>query len=59
MYHYRIMQMQETGEEVHAPCQDFEFLWEAEDWIDENQDQYEESSFWIEKISPMFPYTEE
>ncbi len=45
---YRIMQTQETGEQVNVHetnCKD-----DAYDWIEDNADQYPESSFHVEPI---------
>lgn len=47
MAEFRVMQVTETGEEFWA----FEGTEDACDaWIDENASQYEESSFYIERI---------
>ena len=51
---YRIMQTQETGEQVNVhetACED-----DAYDWIEDNADQYPESSFHVEPISSGSPY---
>lgn len=53
---YRIMQTQETGEEVNVHetnCED-----DAYDWIEDNADQYPESTFTVERIEPARPYYE-
>ena len=47
---YRIMQRMETGEEVHAPCSDFSNEDDAFDWLEANEKQYPESTFWVEKV---------
>lgn len=47
---YRVMQRMETGEEVHAPCEDFSSEDDALDWIEANEYQYPESYFWVERI---------
>ena len=52
--HYRIMQTQETGEQVNVhetACED-----DAYDWIEDNADQYPESSFHVEPISSGLPF---
>lgn len=51
---YRIMQTQETGEQVNVHetnCED-----DAYDWIEDNADQYPESSFHVEPIRSGSPY---
>lgn len=51
---YRIMQTQETGEQVNVhetDCED-----DACDWIEDNAEQYPESSFHVEPIEPDRPY---
>ena len=51
---YRIMQTQETGEQVNVhetTCEDA-----AHDWIEDNADQYPESSFHVEPISSDLPF---
>lgn len=51
---YRIMQTLETGEEVNVhetDCED-----DAYDWIEDNAEQYPESSFHVEPISSGSPY---
>lgn len=51
---YRIMQTLETGEEVNVHetnCED-----DAYDWIEDNAEQYPESSFHVEPIEPARPY---
>jgi hypothetical protein len=47
MSRYRVMQVQETGEE----CNVFEGTGsECEDWIDNNEDNYPESQFYMETV---------
>ena len=51
---YRIMQTQETGEQVNVhetACED-----DAYDWIEANANQYPESSFHVEPVSSSRPY---
>lgn len=51
---YRIMQTQETGEQVNVhetDCED-----DAYDWIEDNAEQYPESSFHVEPISSGSQY---
>lgn len=42
-----VIQVMETGEEVYAEGE-FEALHHAELWIEQNHDQYPESSFYVE-----------
>lgn len=44
---FRVMQQCETGEET---CAHTGSEASCEDWITNNADQYEESSFWIEPV---------
>ena len=51
---YKVIQVQETGEECVAHTGATED--EAGSWIEDNADQYPESSFHVEPISSSRPY---
>ena len=51
---FKVMQICETGEENYA-YEGTEF--QCNKWIDENEEQYPESSFYIQQSAP--PYGEE
>ena len=50
---YRVMQIIETGESFNAFEGSEDECWT---WIDDNEDQYPESSFYVEIIAPIQNY---